>query len=121
MYGRESDGWFENITWLGFLFALVTVVAVIFFVSTFFTSEEGANRFIWMAFIVVLAGIAGGLLFMRFKRKQARKKFEDAKLDRMLRNLPAEFGPEEDEAAKLAKLYDAKSTYVEKSTDVNDG
>jgi len=57
--------------------------------------------------------LLGLFIFNRWKRKQAQKKFENAKIDKMLSKPLATWGGEndgnnakEDEVTKLAKLYE---------------
>lgn len=87
------------------LFGAVILLTVISFLSLSLDENHQVFVIVAVAAIAILF-VLGLILFNRRKRKQARKKFEDAKIDRMLSKPLATFGKEEDEATKLAKLYE---------------
>jgi len=93
--------------------SIVIGVVVLLAVISFLTLSFGENNqvFIMIAVVVcVILFLIGVFLFNRWKQKQARKKFENAKIDRMLSKPLTTFGDgeNEDEATRLAKLYQDK-------------
>ena len=102
MFGSKQGLSLESI-----LFGIVVLLVVISFLSL---SLSGNSQVFAIVAVVVSAilFLLGVVLFNRWKRKQALKKFEDAKIDRLLSKPLATLGEEEDEATKRAKLYESE-------------
>jgi len=100
MMGFNSVFTFRNI-----VIGVVIILAVMSFLSLFLDSYV----FVIVATVVCVVLLLLVLFLINFwKQKQARKKFENAKIDRMLSKPLVTFGENEDEASKLAKLYEDK-------------
>jgi len=92
---------------------IVIGVVVLLATISFLTLSFGENNQVFIivvAVVCVILFLIGVLLFNRWKKKQAREKFENAKIDKMLSKPLITFGDNdnEDEATKLAKLYQDK-------------
>jgi len=111
MMGIESGLSLERI-----LIGVVVLLAAISFLSLTFGENNQIFVIIGVAVGVILL-VMGFLLFNYWKRKQARKKFENAKIDKMLskplipfgENYGKEKSENKDEATKLAEMYDESS------------